>query len=76
MEIKFFKVCRVRCKNCGDVLEHVNQSKQDNGAGMMWCTCGKIGLDPSACFYRIVGNEIPEGSFENSFEDLSEEWEE
>lgn len=72
MEIKYFKVCRVRCKICGDVLEHVNRSKRDNGAGMMWCTCGKIGLDPSACFYRIVGNGISEGSFEASFEDLSE----
>lgn len=76
MEIKYFKVCRVRCNICDDVLEHVNRSKHDNSARMMWCSCGKIGLDPSACFYRIVGNGTPEGSFEDAFEDLSEEWEE
>lgn len=68
MEIKYFKVCRVRCKQCGTILEYVNRSKQDNGLGSaLMCDCGKVGLDPSACLYRILGDR-------ENYEDLSEEW--
>lgn len=67
--LKYYKVCRVRCKLCGTVLEYVNRSKQDNGLGSaLMCDCGKVGLDPSACLYRVLGD--PE-----NYEDLSEPWE-
>ena len=68
MEIKYFKVCRVRCKLCDDVLEHINTSKEDNHNNVLWCSCKKTMLDPSATFYRVIGN--PE-----EYEDLSEPWE-
>lgn len=63
-----FKVCRVRCKLCGDVLEYENQSKQDNGTrAPMYCSCQKVALDPSATMYRILGDP-------KVYEDLSEPW--
>ena len=68
MELKYYRVCRAKCLSCGDVLEHVNRSKQDGSSDALVCTCKKVLLDPAACFYRIVGD--PE-----QYEDLSEEWE-
>ena len=68
MELKYFKICRVKCNCCGDVLEYVNQSKQDNGLRiMMICRCGRVGLDPAALAYRVIGAD-------EDLEDLSEEW--
>lgn len=66
--MKYYKVCRVRCKLCDDVLEHVNQTKEDNHHTMLYCSCGNVGLDPSATLYRIVSKS-------GEFEDLSKEWE-
>ena len=72
MDLKFYKVCRVQCKHCGDVLEYVNQSKEDNGPRlMMVCKCGRIGLDAAALAYRVTA--FPPGTLED-IEDLSEEW--
>ena len=68
MEFKYYKVCRVRCKRCGDVLEHVNRSKNELST-LMTCSCGKVALDPSPLFHRILGND-------EDYEDLSEEWKE
>lgn len=64
--MKYYKVCRVRCRLCGDVLEHVNQSKTERSS-LMLCSCRKVGLDPAAVMYRTLGN--PE-----DYEDLSEPW--
>lgn len=69
MKEKYYRVCRVRCNCCGDVLEHVNRTKADNYPRIFYCSCGKVGLDPAAFGYRIVGNF-------DDFEDLSEEWKE
>lgn len=69
MKVKYFKVCRVRCKLCGTVLEHTNHTKEDNGNDALWCACGKVMLDPAASFYRVMGNP-------DEYEDLSEPWEE
>lgn len=67
-EMKYYRVCRIRCKSCGTVLEYYNRSKSDRGPGYpTMCRCGKVGLDPSACAYRILGEP---------FEDLSEPWQE
>ncbi len=68
MSLKYYRVCRVRCKKCGDVLEHVNQTKDENVCHTSYCRCGTVGLDPSATLYRILGNP-------SDYEDLSEEWE-
>ena len=68
MALKYYKVCRVQCLSCGDVLKKINQSKEDNSSRVLYCSCGKVGLDPSASMYRIL-------SFEGTaFVDLSEEW--
>lgn len=66
METTYYKVCRVRCLRCGNVLEYENRSKTDWGP-MMTCSCGRVTLDPVAMMYRIVGNPA-------NYEDLSEEW--
>lgn len=65
--VKYYRVCRVRCKRCGNVLEHVNSTKDENASRVMYCTCGAVGLDPSATLYRILGNS-------DDYTDLSEEW--
>ena len=67
-EIKYYRVCRVKCKRCGDVLEHVNRTKEPQSHRMLTCTCGKVQLDPHVCAYRING-------YPEDYEDLSEEWE-
>ena len=67
VNVQYYKVCRVKCLHCGDVLEHINRTKQDNYNRALWCACKKVMLDPSASFYRIGGN--PE-----DYEDLSEIW--
>ena len=65
--MKYYRVCRVRCKRCGEMLEHVNQTKDENAPRVMSCSCGAVGLDPSATLYRILGNSA-------DYTDLSEEW--
>lgn len=70
MEYPYFRICRLRCKCCGTVLEWKNRSKDDWGPGYaLYCQCGKVGLDPSAAAYRILGDK-------ENWEDLSEKWEE
>lgn len=68
--MKYYKTCRVKCLNCGDILEYTNKNKLDNSPAMMWCKCGKVGLDPSALAYRVLAKD----GFDK-VEDLSEEWE-
>lgn len=66
MRTKFYHICRVRCRRCGDLLEYRNRSQQDRGPGrLLVCSCRKVALDPAACLYRILGE--PE-----DYEDLSE----
>ena len=67
--MKYYRVNRVRCKRCGGELEHVNQTKEESSARVMYCSCGAVGLDPSASMYRILGNRA-------DYEDMSEEWDE
>ena len=67
--MKNYRVCRVRCLCCGDVLEHVNHSKEPLSNRMVTCSCGKVQLDPHVCTYRIIG-------FPSDYEDLSEVWKE
>lgn len=62
-----YRICRVRCKCCGDILEYINKSKNDNFDGMLVCSCGKVSLDPSAVMYRVIGSP-------SDYEDLSEKW--
>lgn len=72
MEVLYFRICRVRCKLCGTILEWKNRSKNDPGPGrVMYCQCGALGLDPSACLYRVLVK--PPASFDD-VEDLSERW--
>lgn len=65
--MKYYKICRIRCLRCGSLLEHTNRAKTDNFCHTMWCRCGRVGLDPAATGYRILGE--PE-----DYTDLSEEW--
>lgn len=67
--MKYYRVCRVRCKRCGDVLEHVNKTKDESAVRALYCSCGSVGLDPAAVMYRILGSPFDS-------EDLSEEWDE
>ena len=65
--MKCYKICRVKCQQCEDVLEHVNRTKTDSHFRILWCSCGKVGLDPAAVGYRILGDP-------SDYEDISEEW--
>lgn len=65
--MKYYKLCRVKCLRCNDVLEHVNQAKDDRHFHILWCNCGKVGLDPAAVGYRVLGDP-------SDYVDLSEEW--
>jgi len=67
MERKYYKICRVKCRRCGNILEHRNRTKADNHFHILRCSCGKVGLDSAAIGYRIVGNP-------SDYEDFSEEW--
>lgn len=67
MNMTYYRVCRVRCKCCGDVLEHINRTKQHDFNDMMTCSCGRVQLDPAPLMYRILGDPA-------DYEDLSEEW--
>lgn len=64
--MKYYRICRVKCRWCGDLLEHINQAKADSHFRIRWCRCGKVGLDPAAVGYRIMGEPA-------AYEDLSEE---
>lgn len=69
MDYAYFKVCRVRCLCCGTVLVHVNRNKYDSSPGLMWCRCGRVGLDPAPLGYRVLSTE----GFD-IVEDASELW--
>lgn len=65
--MRLYKTCRVKCLQCEDVLEYVNRTETDSHFHILWCRCGKVGLDPAAVGYRILGAPA-------DYEDLSEEW--
>lgn len=65
--MKIYKTCRVKCLRCGDVLKYVNQGKEDRLGYLLYCSCGRVGLDPAAVCYRILGDPA-------DYEDISEEW--
>lgn len=66
-KLPYYRICRVKCKCCGDVLEHINRTKEQKSHQMMTCSCGKVQLDPHIFAYRIIG-------FTEDYEDLSEKW--
>lgn len=57
------KICRIRCKKCGDVLEHDNAVRS---CGLLRCRCGAVGLDPDDLAPRILAKS------RDDFQDLSE----
>ena len=71
MDLKYFRICRVRCNNCNQILEWHAHSKSDCAPGMLVCNCRKIGLSPAASLYRIAALD-PNASWE----DLSIPWDE
>lgn len=60
--MKQYKICRIRCKKCGDVLEHDNATR---AAEILRCQCGAVGLDPDDLAPRIIAES------RGAFEDLS-----
>lgn len=63
--MKTYRICRVRCKKCGDILEHENKTYPTR-AELQFCTCGSVGLDPDNLAYRIIAES------RDVFEDLSQ----
>lgn len=61
--MKQYKICRVRCKKCGDILE---QGTATRAGGLMRCQCGAVGLDPDELAPRVLAES------RDAFEDLSE----
>ena len=68
--MKYYKKNVIRCKCCGDILEVEFQKKTDSYVKMIWCKCGKVGLNPAASMYRIAG--FPELYEDCSIEDDGE----
>lgn len=64
--MKYYKICRVRCLRCSEILEYENRNRLDSGR-LQICQCRSVALDPAAVMYRILGNS-------EDYEDLSEEW--
>lgn len=71
MDLKYFRICRVRCNSCGQILEWHAHSKTDCALGMLVCDCRKIGLSPAASLYRIAALEK-----DAVWEDLADPWDE
>lgn len=72
-KLLYYRVCRIRCRLCGSIIEWENRSKADRGPGrVLYCRCGKIGMDPAAFLPRIL--VMPPATFAD-VEDLSEPWE-
>jgi hypothetical protein len=44
-----------KCKNCGQEIAIDTNSK------LVYCKCGKLGVDGNGCYVRIIGEE---GDFE------------
>ena len=65
----FYKNNRIKCLKCEDILEYEHKSKDSNPHTTMICKCKAVGLDPSAYYFRRMGNL-------EDYEDLSEVWEE
>lgn len=73
MELQHYRICRLRCRQCGSIIEWENQSKDDRGPGrVLYCQCGKVGLDPAAYLHRIL---VKTPATFDDIEELSEKWE-
>ncbi len=66
-ELRYYRVNRIRCKRCGEVLEQMHQTKEIKRHAMMSCSCGAVQLDPHVLAPRVFG------ALED-IEDLSEVW--
>lgn len=66
-ELTYYRVNRIRCKWCSEVLEHVHQTKEIKRHALMSCSCGAVQLDPHVIAPRVFG------ALED-IEDLSEVW--
>ena len=51
---------KIRCKKCGEVIEG------DKKGTYITCKCGKIAIDETKYYYRIIGNR-------EDFEEVKEE---
>lgn len=71
VEVKYVRICRVRCNSCGQILEWKAHSRTDCAPGMIVCNCRKIGLCPAASLYRIAALDL-----DAAWEDLSIPWDE
>ena len=54
--MEYLKVCRIACKHCGEVLEREYTGPGDYAGPVMWCSCGKVGLDPAPYFWKAYGD--------------------
>lgn len=54
-ELTYYRVNRIRCKRCGDILEHVHLTKEIKRHTMMSCSCGAVQLDPHVIAPRVFG---------------------
>lgn len=66
-DLRYYRINRIRCKRCGDILEHVHQTKEIKRHAMMSCSCGAVQLDPHVLAPRVFG-------VLEDIEDLSEVW--
>lgn len=66
-QLTHYRVCRLKCNCCGDVLAHINRTKEPQSYRLLTCSCGKVQLVTHIFAYHIIG-------FPEDYEDLSEKW--
>lgn len=85
--MKFLKICKVRCKKCGDILGREYEDPNERGGPMAFCSCGAIGFDPDPILWKVAGciedceklfevadkNNVGELTFEEALKHAAEE---
>ena len=64
---KHIRICRVRCRRCGDLLEYIHKSKTETPHMLLVCTCKAIIVDPDPISTRVIGND-------EDYEELHDYW--
>ncbi|MBR2861583.1 MAG: hypothetical protein IKB86_07075 [Clostridia bacterium] len=54
--MEYLKICRIACKHCGEILERFYSDPSDYAGPIMWCSCGKVGLNPAPYFWKAYGD--------------------
>jgi len=70
-KVSIWKINRVCCSECGDIIEYIHETQESNPGHLVTCKCGDTSIDPCAyAMYRVIYKNP-----NNPPEDLSVLWE-